>query len=480
MDNNHGPAGHDLTRRDFVKIGGSAAGAACAIQKVSAAGDLVLYGVIGTGAQGRYLLRHMVGLQGCRCAAVCDVDESNLNQGAAAAGSKPRAYKDYRELLEGKDIDAVVIATPLSTHFTITRDALRAGKHVFCEPPLVFRPEEVHALRACAAERPKQAIQVGLQRRYSKFYQIAKMMVAKGLIGNVTHIVAQWHRNPGWRIPPDPASERSRYWMIFREYSAGLAGELGSHQIDVACWMFNAQPEYVIGIGGQEFIRDGRDICDNIQLIYRYRRGQKLIYSAISTNQHLPLFGGTRAEFGETIMGTGGTIEITLGSDEESSIALWYYEPRAPLVTRGTNYREPPMIGGATLGSMGNGRKGFPLLLEKDRIRGDESFLGRELKYARRWLYSRGVMLPRENRNPVDVQMESFFDCCRTGDRPEADVEIGLANSTAVILSNIAMDEERRVRFDEIEKMGLTAKPVVPVNPIPMARNSYVRATPLG
>ena len=117
------------------------------------------------------------------------------------------------------------------------------------------------------------------------------------------------------------------------------------------------------------------------------------------------------------------------------------------------------MIGGATLGSMGNGRKGFPLLLEKDQFRDGESFLGRELKYARRWLYSKGVTLPEEDRNPVEVQMESFFDCCRTGDSPKAGVEVGLANSTAVILSNLAMDEERRVYFNEIEKMGPEAKP---------------------
>jgi predicted dehydrogenase len=443
---------NDLTRRDFVIAAGVATVA-------TAASNQVLYGVIGTGAQGTYLLHHMAGLQGCRCAAVCDTDETNLRKGAAAAGTNPQAYRDYRELLGRKDIDAVVIATPLSTHFPITRDALAAGKHVFCEPPLVFKPEEVHALRALAADRPKQVIQAGFQRRYSKFYQVARMMVAKGLIGNVTHIAAQWHRNPGWLIPPDPASERSRYWMIFREYSAGLAGELASHQIDVAGWMFNAQPEYVMGMGGQEFIRDGRDIYDNIQLLYRYRKGQKLIYSAISTNQHLPLFGGTRAECGETIMGTGGTIEITLGTDKEPSIALWYYEPRPPLVTRGTGYVEPPVIGGATLGSMGNGRRGFPLLLEKDQFRDGESFLERELKYARRWLYSKGVTLPEEDRNPVDAQMESFFECCRTGDTPKADLEAGLANSTAVILSNLAMDEERRVYFNEIEKMDLEAKP---------------------
>jgi len=159
----------DLTRREFVKIGGTVASAASAMPTISAAGNQVLYGAIGTGAQGTYLLRHMAGLQGCRCAAVCDIDEPNLKKGVAAAGTNPQAYRDYRELLGRKDIDAAVIATPLSTHFPITRDALAAGKHVFCEPPLVFKPEEVHALRALAEERFKQVIQTGLQRRYSKF-----------------------------------------------------------------------------------------------------------------------------------------------------------------------------------------------------------------------------------------------------------------------------------------------------------------------
>jgi predicted dehydrogenase len=455
----HDPeANRHLTRRDFVKAGGTAAGAAATVRAAGAAANRISFAVIGAGVQGKFLLHHMTKLPGCRCLAVCDIDDANLKKGVAAAGQGAQAYKDYQGLLERKDIDAVVIATPLSTHFPITRDALMAGKHVFCEPPLVFKPEEIHALRALAAERPRQVIQTGLQRRYSRFYQVAKMMVAKGLIGNVTHIAAQWHRNPGWLVPPDPASERYRYWMLFREYSAGLTGELASHQIDVASWMFNAQPEYVIGVGGREFIRDGRDTYDNIQLIYRYRRGQKLIYSAVSTNQHLPLFGGMRAEFGETIMGTGGTIEITVGSAEDPCIALWYYEPRPPLVNRGEGYKEPPVIGGATMGSMGNGRNGFPLLLERDQFQDGESFLVKELKYARRWLYAKGVAMPTEDRNPVELQMESFFDCCRKGDTPKADAEAGLRNATAVILSNIAMDEERRVNFNEIDKMGLPGK----------------------
>ena len=91
----------------------------------------------------------------------------------------------------------------------------------------------------------------------------------------------------------------------------------------------------------------------------------------------------------------------------------------------------------------------------RDQMTGEESFLGKEAKFLRRWLYSRGLTLPEEDRNPAEVQMESFFQCCRTADSPKADLETGLRNATAVILSNLAMEEERRVNFNEIDKMGI-------------------------
>lgn len=459
----------DPTRREFVKTAGVAAGAAAAgpvsaaaFLKGNAAGDPVSYGVVGTGARGRYLLQHTTRLTNGRCLALCDIDERNLRSAAALAGTNPAGCGDYRELLARQDIEAVLIATPLYTHFPIVRDALMAGKHVFCESTLVFKPQEIHALRTLAGERPEQVVQVGLERRYSAYYQAARMMVAKGLIGNVTHIIAQWHRNPGWQMRPYVARQKESNWRLYLEYSGGLAAELASHQMDVATWMFGSQPQFVLGVGGQEFIRDGRDTYDNIQLIYRYPRGQKFICTAISTNQHLPLFGETRTECGERIMGTNGTIEITLGNDDDPGIALWYFEPR-PTVTKVTRSKyEEGTIANATLGSFGYGTKGYPILLAKDQFRGDESFLAKEMKYFRRWLYAKGIVLPHEDRNPVDVQMESFFECCRGGGRPKADLGVGLANSAAVILSNLAMEEERRVNFSEIENMGRSNDPGEP------------------
>ncbi len=117
-------------------------------------------------------------------------------------------------MLNRKDLDAVFVITPLFTHFGITRDVLQSGRHVFCEKCLVFKPDEVHGLRALAEEHPKQILQTGLQRRYSGFYQTVKQMVDKGILGNVHHIHAQWHRNminkPEFAVD-DEAGRRKEY-----------------------------------------------------------------------------------------------------------------------------------------------------------------------------------------------------------------------------------------------------------------------------
>ena len=148
---------NDVTRRDFVKAAGAVSAVAAAlpaaqgapfIQKVHAANDQVQYGFIGTGSRGTYLLKHLHETDAGRCVAVCDNWDVNLKKGVDTAGNNPAPYKDYRELLARKDIDAVLIAVPLYEHFPITKDSLQAGKHVFCEKSLVHKAEEVHALRA--------------------------------------------------------------------------------------------------------------------------------------------------------------------------------------------------------------------------------------------------------------------------------------------------------------------------------------------
>jgi predicted dehydrogenase len=455
----------DLSRRDLLKTAGAAAAVAAAIegapaiQEVRAANQQVQYGLIGTGSRGTYLLKHLKNISTGRCVAICDLQQSALDRGVQTIGSNPATYKDYHELLDRKDLDAVFVITPLNVHYPLTRDALLSGRHVFCEKCLVFKPDEVHELRALAESRPKQVLQTGLQRRYSQFYQMVKDMVDKGVLGNVHHIHAQWHRNminkPSrlWTMKPGGPSNLDN-WRLYRQFSGGLTAELTSHQVDIADWMFGSSPEFVMGLGSLDLLKDGRDVYDNIQLIYRYPNGQKLTYSAISTNQFLPYFNGTRPEMGEIIMGTDGTIEITVGDDVHMPVAWWYREPPKTATVEKANDKKQPFVAGATMIAAGGANGPIPLMTGDLAFDGKESFLDREVKYARRWLYSKGVFVQEEQRNPVDVELESFFQNCRDGGRPKADLEIGMADAVAVILSNQAMDEGRKVYFSEIEKMG--------------------------
>jgi predicted dehydrogenase len=460
----------DLSRRDFVKTAGAVTAVAAAlpaiqgapaIQTVKAANDQVRFGVVGTGSRGNYLLKHLKNLTGGRCVAVCDIQQEQIDKALQTIGNSPRTYKDYRELLAQKDIDAVFVVTPLYMHFPITRDALDAGKHVFCEKCLVFKPEEVRATRELALRHPKQTFQTGLQRRYSYFYQTVKSMVDKGILGNVHHIHAQWHRNminkPSalWTMKPNgPANPLN--WRLYRQFSGGLTAELTSHQVDVSDWMFGASPEFVMGLGSLDTLTDGRDVYDNIQLIYKYPKGQKLTYSSVSTNQFLPYFNGNRPEMGEMIMGTEGTIQITVGDDVHNAVAWWYREPPKTTTVEkaGEKKKAEPFVAGATMVASGGALGPIPIMTNDLEFGKDDSFLAREMKFARRWLTAKGVLVQEEQRNPVDVELESFFQNCHDGKQPKANVEIGLADSVAVMLSNQAMDEGRKVYFSEIDKVG--------------------------
>ena len=460
MPTKDGTSPNGVTRRDAVKAaaaGGAAIGIANSLStgkapafldSVHAANNQIGYGLIGTGGRGQYLLGQLAGVDNGRCLAICDIDDEAMKKGLLSTNQKPRLYKDYREMLAAKDIEAVLIATPVYTHYPILEDALRAGKHVFCEKSIVFRPEEVHKLRAIyPSQHPKQVLQVGLQRRYSEFYQMAKQMIDKGMLGEVTTMYAQWHRNPGWVMKPNN-------WRLFRKTSGGIAAELASHHFDVADWMFGSTPEMIMGLGGHDTIFDGRDINDNIQLILKYPKAKRLIWSGSSTTSHLPLFGGARPEQGEMIAGTQGSIHITIGGgkmDENAPYAVWYREPNPPKVSSGP--AKEGFKAGASYAST-SGSKPLPILLSGDELAQSDSFVQKEAKFARRWLYSKNIMVPTETRNPVTTAMESFFNDAKNGGQPKANMEVGLADSITVILANTAIDEERRVKYSEIETMG--------------------------
>jgi hypothetical protein len=135
-------------------------------------------------------------------------------------------------------------------------------------------------------------------------------------------------------------------------------------------------------------------------------------------------------------------------------LALWYYEPGATEPGRAPESEELARAAGATMGSAREGFRPMPILLDADQFTGEENFFERELKWARRWLYSKNVLVPSEDRDPVEIELDGFFECCRTGDSPKADAEVGLSNAAGVILANLAIEQRREVFFAEFETMG--------------------------
>ena len=162
-------------------------------------------------------------------------------------------------------------------------------------------------------------------------------------------------------------------------------------------------------------------------------------------------------------MGTEGTIEITVGDGPNNyeprgrnCIAWWYREPpKDTTVTKADDKKPAPFVAGATMVASGDAVRPIPIMTSDLQFGQSENFLSREAKFARRWLTSKGILVQEEEKNPVDVELDTFFQNCRDGKTPKANLEIGMNDAIAVILSNLAMGEGRKVYYNEIEKMGL-------------------------
>lgn len=211
-------------------------------------------GVIGTGGRGTFLLTTLQKEPGVQIRAVCDVYEPNLERAlslaAKAQGVAPAAYRDYRRLLEDREIQAVIIATPEHWHHRMVLDALAAGKDVYVEKPLCQTPEQGVELMD-AESRSRQIVQVGMQRRSYDLYQEARRVVASGTLGQVRMIRSWWLNNylgrkplgklegkldweqwqgPAPRRPFDP--NRFRNWRFFYDYAGGIVADQGAHVFD--------------------------------------------------------------------------------------------------------------------------------------------------------------------------------------------------------------------------------------------------------
>lgn len=306
-----------MKRRDFVIKGGLGALAAVTSTSVLAnalnfngANAVINVGIIGSGNRGTGLMPILNAMDGIHVTACCDVLPFRLEEGLAKAGRKAKGYNDYRKLLDNKDVDAVIIATPLNTHSQIGIDSIDAGKHVFAEKTLAKGYSGIKAL----VEKGSQSsliFQTGHQYHSSRLYNHVVNLIREGKIGKVVAFDCQWNRNGDWRRPvPQPSMEKAINWRMYREYSGGLVAELCSHQIDFANWVLDATPNKVLGVGGVDYWKDGRETFDNIHLIYSYPDGVKAKFTCLTSN--------SKDDFKIKVLGDKGTIVL----DYEKA---WFY-----------------------------------------------------------------------------------------------------------------------------------------------------------
>jgi predicted dehydrogenase len=296
------------SRRSFLKKSALAAGmgtaffmpleAIAAQRKKISANEKIHFGVIGINGMGWANLKNHLKINEVECIAIADVDQHVLDVRSgeieAIQGKKPTIYKDYRKLLEDKDIDAVIIGTPDHWHCLNMVDAMAAGKHVYVEKPLANSIEECNVMMA-AAKRYGKIVQVGQWQRSGRHYREAIDFVQSGKIGNI-RLVKVWAYQ-GWMKPieikPDttppkgvdydmwlgPATKRAfnpnRFHFNFRwfwDYAGGLMTDWGVHEIDIALYAMNAvAPKSVMASGGKlAYPNDASETPDTLQTVFEY------------------------------------------------------------------------------------------------------------------------------------------------------------------------------------------------------------------
>jgi predicted dehydrogenase len=279
-----------LNRRSFLKTGSLTTASIVSglslfnISKSYGKNDIIQLGVIGSGSRGTGLIRTIQDIPNIRVMACCDVLPFHLEEAMKYADQKAKAYTDYQELLNDKNLDAVIISTPLYLHKIMTTEAMEAGKHIYLEKTMTKNIDESLDLVSRVTNYNK-IFQVGHQYHSSRLYANIVDTIQKGYIGEIKSFEAQWNRNGSWRREiPEAKYERQINWRLYSDYSNGLLGELSSHQIDFVNWVTGTHPESVIGTGGIDYWKDGRETHDNVRAIFEYPNGVKASFTCLTSN----------------------------------------------------------------------------------------------------------------------------------------------------------------------------------------------------
>ncbi len=331
---------HDLNRRSFLRAASAASATTIlggrihalaatqdAPQPATSANDHIQIALIGAGGQGQGDTHTAVQVPGVKLVAVADCYNGRLEHSKEMWGSDLFTTRDYSEILARKDIDAVIIATPDHWHKRAAIDAMKAGKDVYCEKPMIHLyadgPEMIETARSTA-----RILQIGSQRVSSIIYAKAKELLASGAIGQLNMVTAHWDRNSAigawdYTVPPDASLETCDWprflgtapkipfntehffqWRKWKAYGSGVAGDLFVHLFSGTHFITGSNgPTRGMATGGLRFWKDGRDVPDVMLGLFDYREGFNLSLRVNFVD------GGEESE-GLIFTGSEGTMEI--------------------------------------------------------------------------------------------------------------------------------------------------------------------------
>lgn len=377
------------SRRVFI---GAALATASSYGRILGANDRIQVGAIGTGQRCQYLLSLLNKLGNNDIVAVCDVYEPHRSEATAKYTQNARNCVDYHEVLDRKDIDAVVIGTPDHWHVPITIAAVRAGKDVYCEKPVTHTIEQGEPLIA-AVHETQRVVQTGTQQRSWEHYLQAKQIIAEGTLGQITFIRTYWYQNHiahqedvhidtdklDWKQFLGPVSYRPfdadqyAHWRWYWDFGGGAMTDLFVHWVDVAQWFM-----------GQDMPQ--RATATGFKALLMQRQTPDTMSAAL-------LYPGFLVEFDSALLG---------------------YIEGGGLMFRGTK------------AAMRLHRRGFTVYPEIPR-------------YSENYEPDNASIIVKSQHDGALDHMANFLDCMRTRKAPNASVEIGVAAARAGHIANLAM-----------------------------------------
>ncbi len=317
-----------ISRRVFFQSAAAASAFALPFGRAQGANERINIGLIGTGGRCRHLMSSLAKIANVHMAVLCDVYEPNLDL-ARKLAPKAATTRDYRAVLNNKDIHAVLIATPDHWHVPMTVAACAAGKDVYVEKPLTHKLEEGRAVIA-AQNKHKRIVQVGTQQRSMPQFIRARELVQKNRLGNVHKVHLTWNRNSdrvrrgAAKIDPKlldwqaflgnaPKQEfdeyRFRSWRWFWDFGNGILGDLMVHWIDVVHWYFDLDhPLKAVTIGDNYTSRGIWQTPDTMQTLLVYANDLQVYFEGTFCNAR----NGAMLEF----MGTDATLYLDRGRYE--------------------------------------------------------------------------------------------------------------------------------------------------------------------